>query len=157
MEQTKTTEPIMPSREYLSIMAKNALEARTLCAYLKAGLGKEYAAFEESHAAQIAQAKEAAEMLATCESGLREYAVRVYQETGDKHPGPGINIRDITKLVYDAPAALAWAKHHDVALALDKSTFEKIARVTPPDFVEIVVEHQATIATDLEKALREKW
>ena len=73
--------------------------------------------------------------------------------TQNKQVAPGIVIRVLTKLQYDATEALKWAKHHDVALMLDRTLFEKIAKVTPPEFVEIVVEHQATIATDLEKAL----
>ena len=68
----------------------------------------------------------------------------------------GVAIRIVTKLRYDDAEALKWAKHHDVALALDKRTFEKVAAVTPPDFVEIVTEPQAMIATDLEKALKEE-
>ena len=39
---------------------------------------------------------------------------------------------------------------HQIALSLDKSNFEKIAKTTPLPFVTIGKEVQATIATNLE-------
>ena len=146
----------MTVREQIAQRSREVQEARTLYASHKADLDKERAMFNESHAGQIALVKETGEMMAFRESDLREYAVRVYLDTGDKHPGAGVNIKDIVKLQYDVTDALKWAKHHDVALVLDKGTFEKIAKVTPPEFVRTVIEHQATIATDLDKALRDE-
>ena len=156
MEQTEKTALPTTTSGWMAQKARAVQKARALYADCKADMDKERVAFEESFASQIALVKETGQTLALCESDLREYAIGVYLETGEKHPGAGVNIRDIVKLQYDGAEALKWAKHHDVALALDKATFEKIAKVTPPEFVRTVIEHQATIATDLDKALRDE-
>ena len=95
------------------------------------------------------------QLCAEAEKALRELTLQAYAETGNKAPAPGVGIRIITRLVYDAGLALSWAKHHEIALKLDTSAFEKIAKASKPDFVEIQEEAQATIATDLSKVLKE--
>lgn len=95
----------------------------------------------------VAQAREKA---AAAEVTLREMALDYYKNTGNKHPVSGVGIRIMQRLSYDKELALSWAKQHGLALQLDTTTFEKMARVTPPAFIEIIHEPQATIATDLE-------
>ena len=109
------------------------------------------------------QYKESFEALASAkahcseaEQTLRELILQAYRETGNKAPAPGVGIRIITNLIYDATKALEWAKQHGLALKLDTSAFEKIAKVDKPDFVEMAEEPQATIATDLSKVLQEE-
>jgi len=92
----------------------------------------------------------------TSETLLRELTVKAYNETGSKTPAPGVGIREVTKLEYDPKEALKWAMSHQIALSLDKKSFEGFAKATPLDFVEVKTEPQATIATDLNKALEEK-
>ncbi len=90
---------------------------------------------------------------ATCqeaEEALRELTLKAYAETGNKAPAEGVGIRERTVLTYDGKVAFDWAKAHKMALKLDTSAFEKIAKVDPPDFVKITTEPQATIATQLE-------
>lgn len=84
------------------------------------------------------------------ESLLRELTLLAFAETGDKAPAVGVGIREVTKLEYDGKVAFDWAKAHKMALKLDTKAFEKIAKVSPPDFVKIITEPQATIATNLE-------
>jgi len=132
------------------------IEARVGLAFTKGNIAQMRQEWEVEHADLLQRVKVEAEILATREAQLREHGLSLYTKTGDKAPCPGVGIRSMTRLQYDAADALKWAKHHDVALALDKSTFEKIARVTPPEFVEIIVEPQATIATDLVAALKAK-
>jgi len=84
------------------------------------------------------------------EAVLRELTLQIYAQTGSKAPMPGVGIREITKLEYDAKVAFDWAVEHVMALKLDTSAFEKIAKVSPPSFVTITTEPQATIATQLE-------
>jgi len=81
------------------------------------------------------------------EEKLRELTLKAYAETGNKAPVPGVGIRINQKV------ALDWAKAHKMALSLDKRAFEKMAKAGPetkPDFVKIIEEPQATIATNLE-------
>ncbi len=84
------------------------------------------------------------------EDVLRALTLKAYAETGDKAPAPGVGIRERTVLTYDNKVAFDWAKAHKMALKLDTSAFEKIAKADPPDFVKITTEPQATIATNLE-------
>ncbi len=81
---------------------------------------------------------------------LRELTLEAYAETGNKAPVMGVGIRERTVLTYDNKVAFDWAKAHKMALKLDGTAFEKIAKVDPPDFVKITTEPQATIATQLE-------
>ncbi len=95
------------------------------------------------------------------EARLRELTLEAYAETGDKAPAPGVGIREVTKLSYEAGVALAWAKEHGLALKLDVPAFEKIMKAdkTSADSFSITIttEPQATIATNLDEIrLRDK-
>ncbi len=85
------------------------------------------------------------------EDKLREMAIGEYRKTLDKAVAPGVGIRVMTKLDYDAEAALIWAMHHELALKLDTTKFEKIAKTENLPFVITTEEPTATIATELEK------
>ena len=85
------------------------------------------------------------------ETELREMTLQSYAETGNKAPAPGVGIRVRTILGYLASEALEWAVEHKLALKLDTSTFEKIAKTSNLPFVNITDEAQATIATELAK------
>jgi hypothetical protein len=50
----------------------------------------------------------------------------------------GISVRIIKKLEYDFDKAFSWARDHDICLMLDKSAFEKIAKIQNIDFVSEV-------------------
>jgi len=91
------------------------------------------------------------------EREVREKAVEVAKETGDKTPAPGVKIRVVQRLKYDPKEALNWAISRGMreVLALDRRAFEKAAKVLKPEVVEIEEELQATIARDLEKAFTE--
>jgi len=88
---------------------------------------------------------------------VRERAVEVAKETGDKTPAPGVKIRVVQRLKYDPKEALSWALSRGMreVLTLDKRAFEKAAKALKPEVIEIEEELQATIARDLEKALAE--
>lgn len=83
------------------------------------------------------------------EAILRELTLQAYQETGSKTPVEGVGIREMTRLSYDPTMAFSWATEHRLALKLDVSAFEKIAKTSPIGFVVVTKEAQATIATNL--------
>ena len=89
--------------------------------------------------------------VAEVEARLRELTLVAYSETGDKAPVKGVGIREVAKLEYDIKVAFDWAVEHTMALKLDTPAFEKIAKASPPNFVSIFLEPQATIATQLEE------
>jgi len=82
---------------------------------------------------------------------LREMALETYAETGEKAVAPGIGIRVMTRLNYENQKAMEWAIEHKLALKLDSSAFEKIAKTSTLPFVTITEEPQATIAAELNK------
>ena len=92
-----------------------------------------------------------AEQVTDVEFLLRELTLEAYAETGNKAPVVGVGIREVTKLGYDKTEAFKWAIEHAIALKLDTSAFEKIAKASPLDFVYVYQEPMATIATQLEE------
>lgn len=82
---------------------------------------------------------------------LRELALETYAETGDKTVAPGVGIRVMSRLGYNNKEAFEWAIKHELALKLDSSAFEKIAKTSDLAFVTITEEPTATIATELLK------
>ena len=93
--------------------------------------------------------------LETEEQLLRELAVAHYKTTSDKHPAPGVDIRIVKTLEYDAGQAFAWAKATGMALTLDRKAYEKIALanggLTGTKIEEVP---RATIAQDLTEAVK---
>lgn len=108
--------------------------------------------WEEDFPELIKSTAEVKERLSEDEALLRELTLQAYAETGNKHPAVGVNINITTTYTYDPVNALKWAKEHNLALSLDKSAFEKIAKADPPNFVTVDPNvPKATIATNLEE------
>ncbi len=110
-------------------------------------------AWERDNAALLTLTRETADRLREAEGDLRARAVETYQATGNTKPGPGLGIKLMTVLHYDSGDALAWAKEHRLALALDRATFERLAKTARPAFVAIETVPTGTIASDLGKHL----
>ncbi len=85
------------------------------------------------------------------EATLRETALQTYAEVGEKAVAPGVGIRVRTVLNYESKEAMEWAVKHELALKLDPSAFEKIAKTSNLSFVTITEEPTATIAAELQK------
>ena len=106
-----------------------------------------------AHDQLLANEKYAKTSCQEAEGELRELTLKAYAETGDKAPAVGVGIREVTKLDYDVTKAFDWALEHRIALQLNKSAFDKLAKTAPetrPSFVKITTEPQATIATELQ-------
>lgn len=83
------------------------------------------------------------------EDKLRELTLQVYALTGNKQPAEGVSVKIFETLDYDPKTALKWAMSHQIALSLDKKSFEGFAKATPLDFVTVSEEPRAQIATNL--------
>ena len=130
---------------------------RNRLAELSAEYGARVAAWQESARDLNADLDVTKATLRDAEQMLREMALAEYARTGSKQPGPGVGIREVKRLEYDEAAAFTWAKSHDLALKLDTAAFESIAKGgATVECVTIRLEPQATIATDLVKALGEE-
>jgi len=93
-------------------------------------------------------------MIGRLEAELREHAVEVFKETGEKHPHPALNILERPRVAYDLAAAVEYCKAHlPRFVTLDKAAFEKHAKAVvetdPLPCVTYFKEPTATIATDL--------
>lgn len=90
--------------------------------------------------------------IAELENAIREAALKEYTENGNKRPHSAIAVRINKRLRYDVNAALEYCrKHFDAAVevVLNTKVFEKAAPNLDLDFVQVVEEPQATIASDL--------
>jgi len=113
--------------------------------------------FEEAQAELTSRRGQAALEVEAATLALRTAAIAAFQETGDLAPAPGIKIRMMSRLDYEADEAKRWAINHKMALSLDTREFEKLAKAAPAnfDFVRQYQEPAATIATDLGPVLDE--
>jgi len=113
--------------------------------------------FEEDNRAILDALSAAGQSRTEAETQLRRSIVAEYQATGNKKPAPGCGIREVTSYEYPSALAFDWAKTHELALSLDAKAFRDLCKAdsTKPDFVEVRVEPQATIASDLTEAVVE--
>lgn len=128
---------------------KVVAEARRVKEELDKRRKESYAEWIKGHQLLLDYIDDQIDVVATAEVKLRELTIEAYKETGNKKPAEGVGIRELIKLEYDPKDALKWAMEHQIALSLDKSGFEKIAKTTPLEFVTTIPEIQATIATKL--------
>jgi len=83
---------------------------------------------------------------------IKAEALRLYNiDPSNRKPASGVEIKIFEELDYEIHLALIWAKEHDMALMLDTKAFEKIAKASPMEFVQIVQVPKCQIASDLEK------
>jgi len=141
----------------LQELTEKVMQARTETFEAKYVVTTSRDRWEEEHHTDITRAKECQEAQECAEEELRQATLQAYEETGNKAPGPGLGIRVIEALEYDEHAALLWAIQHEMALALDKKAFEKIAKADGKSmsFLTKTAKVTATIATDLATVLLE--
>ena len=131
------------------------VEAREKAVEAKAHRIEAYEEWAKEHEGLFLVEKEYGAGCAFEESKLREMTLQAYADTGNKAPEVGVGIRLRTVLSYESQGAMSWALEHKLALKLDTSAFEKIAKTSDLPFVTIAEEPQATIATELKEAIIE--
>lgn len=136
--------------EQLKAQIKVVAEARETARVFKERKESAYTDWETQNRALLDDNAFANQQVIDVETKLRELTLKAYAETGNKAPVEGVGIREVTKLDYDVREAYKWALEHSLALKLDTSAFEKIAKSSPLGFVTTFTEPQATIATQLE-------
>lgn len=110
--------------------------------------------------ARVMAKKQAEEEVRNYEDIIRLAALTQYKRTGEKKIGFGVSVRMNRKLAYGDDEALSYCKHgFTAALTFDRKVLDNMLFSMPanllPAFVTLTEEPQATIATDLAKALRE--
>jgi hypothetical protein len=149
-QETKQTDSIAELQEQIKVVAT----LRATVVNLKTEREKRYEAWENENRGLLEAIAEETESLSGQENSLRDMTLQAYEQTGRKAPAPGVGVRILTKLDYDPKEALKWAMSHQIALSLDKKSFEGFAKATPLEFVTVKEEAQATIATDLSEYVR---
>jgi len=132
-------------KEQVQIVAK-ARQAREKAVKAKNLAFTEWA---DQHKTLLDTFNSTAQQVREAEAKLRELTLQVYEETGNKAPTKGVSVKIFEVLNYDPKVALKWAMTHQIALSLDKKSFEVFAKAAPLDFVTITKEAQATISQDL--------
>lgn len=106
--------------------------------------------FTDANATLIKDIGSVEEDIADHENTLREYAVLKFHETGKKKLDFGLGVMVRKVLEYEQSEAFEWAKKHNMALQLNKSAFEKIAKVQEIPGVEIKEKPIGTIPSKFE-------
>jgi hypothetical protein len=122
------------------------ITARTQYYRLRAQVQALREAWTQQHAAVLQEAARCQAALEQAEATLRQLAVERYQATSQKILAPGVKVRERIRLTYDPQTALTWATAHRLALRLDVTAFEQLARVTPLAFVRRHTEPQSTLS-----------
>ena len=109
---------------------------------------------------ELAEARNAIEMASAwaeeAERVARERAMIEFRAGQGRKPHQNIQIKQYTTLKYDAAEALEYSREHlPSAVKLDKTAFEKAAKVVRLEFVQIGNEDRVTISRDLSPLLAE--
>lgn len=85
-----------------------------------------------------------------------DIAKRLYKATGEKKY-PGVSVITEKSMTYDMEKALEWCKERlPEALTIVKPTFERVAEIMRPDFVEFDEQPKARVASDLSGFLEDE-
>lgn len=142
-----------PSPTLMESLANDVLEARLHKEAQDVTVNELRAAWEAAHEPELTAQRMARAAVVEAEEALRAAAIALHGINQDKHPGPGVEIKTYATLDYSFEDALAWAKKSDMALTLDRSAFEQIAKATRISFVRYGEQPKAQLASDMGKAL----
>ena len=142
--------------EELKGQIKIVAELREKVREIKEQKAESFIAWEKANSELLESIESNTAALSGHEELLRQMVLETYSENGEKNPAPGVGIREYKKINYEPAVAFDWAVNHKMALKLDVSAFEKIAKASPLEFVTITTVPQATIAADLSEALKEQ-
>ena len=139
--------------EQLQEQVRRVAELRRQEAVLGDAVQEKRLAFEATIVTELSAKRGATAMLEQAEAALKALTLAHYEQTGEKKPVTGVQVKEITGLDYDKAVAFEWAKERKMAVvpeSLDVKAFEKIAKATPLDFVTEIVTPRAEIASKLD-------
>lgn len=128
-------------------------------------------AFEREHADILRQHDRLAGALEAATQCVREAALEAFGRTDNKHPAPGLTVREHQRLQYDEHEALQWCGHDLPAAivrhapALDRKVFEatalalgleRLVEEAETDWIRQETTYDVAIDRDLGKALIEE-
>jgi len=104
---------------------------------------------------QVLAMQMAVKFLAEQEKSIRDQldsvALQIYANENDKHPHGAVTIKENNRLVYYPPDAIQWALKLEQMemINLNKTAFEKAAKVLDLEFVEKRKEPSVAVSSDL--------
>jgi len=124
----------------------------------RATIKRVFDALNETLKADNARLRETTWEKLALETEIREASLKIYSDSKNADPAPGIKVKVGTDYKYDSTEAFKWAKEHALCIvpeSLDLHTFEQLckAAATRPAFVEVVESPTVAIAKDLSKVL----
>jgi len=142
MTQENNIETIEAQVEVVARARENAQEAIDARALARS-------AWEQEHLSLQTSVATTSELVGEEEDKLRALTLQAYEQTGNKTPALGVSVKIFQTLDYEPKEALKWAMAHQIALSLDKKSFETFAKATPLEFVTISDEPRVQIAQTL--------
>jgi len=128
-------------------------EHRAELARLQAKLAQDQAVFDAAHKFTIDLIRLNRDFVTKVEAEIRaaDYSA------DNRHPAPGLSVKELTTLAYPEIKALEWAitNQHGNLLSLKRAAFEKVAEGLRLPFVTISKIPTVTIARDLNQAVAE--
>ncbi len=156
-EVNTVTPPVLSAEEWadrIRFIASRVHSLRVAHATIKEQNTAALEAWRAEHADELALEAAFAASVRAEEDALRELGLEAFRALGDKHPGPGTDIREEKVLEYDPRAALEFARKHDVCLTLDVKAFEGLAiKGGALGVAKIHTVPKCTIAKDLGRVL----
>jgi len=152
---TETTTPKLTLEMKTRALAKALSDLKKISDTLDAARREAIAAHEAKYELEYATRDALEEAVAELREQVKELALQVAEAYGTKKPAPGVGIREVRELRYKDADAIRWVikiGKETEFLAPKKRPLEKALRALEPEFVEVVVKKQVTIAQDLEKA-----
>lgn len=147
---------LRPQLERLLGARSKYVEANDKLAQARGELLTFQTAWQTKHAATIEAANVAKAAMEDEERALKDAALAIFEETGDKYPGPGVMVKVFTVLHYSSNRALQWCAEHGLFLSYDRKGFEEYCKSQPgtvEDFVVIDSEPRAEVTSKLAEAL----
>jgi hypothetical protein len=147
---------VSPGRS-IDHQVRGVANQRGLLADLESVWRQKRQAFEDSNADIVKRISDLKKEVHEGEETLKALALTQHKETGELKLAPGVKIRRVMQVDYDAEAAIGWCKEHDEAagcLKLDITKFNSLAKALTLPFVHKETVSQVTLAKDLDAALK---
>ncbi|MBE3039171.1 MAG: hypothetical protein IMZ62_10215 [Chloroflexi bacterium] len=152
----------METTRDLATMVRELAEARMELFACSEEIGIQLGYFKEEHQILFGQEVDMKADVARLEAEIKAAALLEYEQTQDKHPAEGVNVKEITSYNYEVPAALVWAEvYAPVCIlppTLNERAFNELCKsdLTRPGFVVVETTPRVEIAKDLSKVLEVK-
>jgi hypothetical protein len=127
------------SLDQLSASLQEVKSARFAVDTLKQEFEGNYNAFVLKNSALKAKLVAASTRVAEAEDRARGQALDIFEETQDKKPIKGVEIKIFTetKLDYNLNQAKLFCRRADICMIFDQAKFEKVAPILGLDFVKV--------------------